>query len=361
MIELLKSEKDGQVRLAVLDALTSLGPDAAPAVPALVSTLQTNYGGQSKEELHQDYRSALALAAIGKPAVAGLRTVLGERKVNVRAEAAMALGRIGPEAEAAIPDLILRLADESERVAHEASLALGRIGPAAVGPLTEATQDPSAAVRARVIEALGPLTANDDRARTFVLERTRDDAPEVRAAALKSLTSSDLPDERLSPILKASLADLHEDVRLAAVNLLMAHRDQLPPLAMHLESLLTAEDDGVARHAAFLLGALGPEAVPILIRSLARDESRIDPNAAALARIGRPAVEPLARSLNDADPRHPSRCGPRPRPGPTVAAGRGREADRRSGRSRPRSPRRVPRRSQSTRSPRHRRRAGRAC
>ena len=90
------TEKDGQVRLAVLDAVTALGPDAAPAVPALVHTLRTDYGGQGKEETHQDYRSALALAAIGEPAVEGLRGLLGERKENVRAEAAMGLGRIGP-------------------------------------------------------------------------------------------------------------------------------------------------------------------------------------------------------------------------------------------------------------------------
>ncbi len=40
MIDRLMKEKDGQVRLAVLDALTALGPDAASAVPALVHTLR---------------------------------------------------------------------------------------------------------------------------------------------------------------------------------------------------------------------------------------------------------------------------------------------------------------------------------
>ena len=125
LIDLLMKEKDGQVRLAVLDAVTALGPDAAPAVPALVHTLRTDYGGQGKEETHQDYRAALALAAIGKPAVEGLRGLLGERKENVRAEAAMGLGRIGPDAEAAIPDLILA-ARGQERTGPSGSLGRAR-------------------------------------------------------------------------------------------------------------------------------------------------------------------------------------------------------------------------------------------
>ena len=53
----------------------------------------------------------------------------------MRAEAAMALGRIGPDAEAAIPDLVRLLGDKNERIGREASLALGRIGTAAVDAL----------------------------------------------------------------------------------------------------------------------------------------------------------------------------------------------------------------------------------
>ena len=142
LIELLMKEKDGQVRLAVFDAVTALGHDAAPAVPALVHTLRTDYGGQGKEETHQDYRAALALAAIGEPAVEGLRGLLGGRKESVRAEVAMGLGRIGPDAGAAIPDLILALGDKSERVRREASVALGRIGTIAVEPLIAAVRAP---------------------------------------------------------------------------------------------------------------------------------------------------------------------------------------------------------------------------
>ena len=97
LIDLLMTEKDGQVRLAVLDTVAGLGLDAASAVPALVHTLRTDYGGLGKEELHQDYRSAIALAAIGKPAVEGLRGLLKERKESVRADSPLTRGRCRTE------------------------------------------------------------------------------------------------------------------------------------------------------------------------------------------------------------------------------------------------------------------------
>ncbi len=296
-------EKDGQVRLAVLDAVTALGHDAEAAVPALVHTLRTNYGGDGHEESHQDYRSALALAAIGRPAVEGLRGLLKERKESVRAEVVMAMGRIGPDAAAAVPDLIPLLGDKSERIRREASLTLGRIGPAALEPLIAASNSEDAAIRARAVEALGHLSAPDDRARQAVLRRAHDPAPEVRAESVRSLGRLHVSDDVLVPILAEDLRHADERVRLAVVELLVARRTLLPLLATEFEALLTAGDDGVARHAAFLLGKLGLEAIPRLLGALRRPDSRVDQIAGALAQIGRPAARALAQAVKDPEPR----------------------------------------------------------
>jgi len=155
LIEILEGDKDGQVRLAVLDSLASLGPAAEPAIPALVKTLKTDFGGRGSEATHQDYRSALALSAIGEPAVEGLRGLLGEKKESVRAEVIMSLGRIGPPAKAAVPDLIPLLTDQSERIRREASVALAGIGEAAIGPLVEAAEGADAIARRMALEGLG--------------------------------------------------------------------------------------------------------------------------------------------------------------------------------------------------------------
>ena len=73
----------------------------------------------------------------------------------MRAEAAMGLGRIGPDAAAAVPDLIGLLGDKSERIRREASVALGRIGTAAVGPLVAASGHDDPIIRAGAVEAIG--------------------------------------------------------------------------------------------------------------------------------------------------------------------------------------------------------------
>jgi HEAT repeat protein len=303
MSDLLMKEKDGQVRLAVLDAVTALGNDAAPAIPALVHTLRTNYGGQGREESHQDYRSALALAAIGKPAVGGLRSLLKERKENVRAEAIMGLGRIGPDAEAAVGDLIGLLGDKSQRIGREVSLALGRIGTTAVVPLITASADKDVTVRARAAEGLGYLSTRNEQVHRAVIKCTHDANPEVRAAAVKALAKFDVPDETISPIVEACLRDDDDGVRLAAVNLLVARRALLATMAPELESQLTAKHEGAARHAAFLLGKFGPEAAPRLLNALGHQNSRIEEIAAALAQIGRPVVGLLTHALDRPEPR----------------------------------------------------------
>ena len=303
MIDLLMKEKDGQVRLAVFDAVTSLGPDAEAAVPALVHTLRTNYGGQGQEESHQDYRSALALASIGKPAVEGLRGLLKERKESVRSEVAMGLGRIGPDAGPAVPDLIPLLGDGSARVRREASRALGLIGPPAVEALIAASADRDVVVRSGAVEGLGTLPGPDDRASRALVESTHDAAPEVRAAAVRSLARLKLPDDVVVPIVRENLRHEDERVRLAVVKLLVERRALLPRMAPEFESLLTADREGVARHAAFLLGKSGPDAAPRLLDALRREGSRVEPIAGALAQIGRPAVELLTRALEAPNPR----------------------------------------------------------
>jgi HEAT repeat protein len=303
MIDLLMKEKDGQVRLAVFDSITMLGPDAEAAVPALVHTLRTNYGGQGQEESHQDYRAALALAAIGKPAVEGLRGLLKERKESVRSEVAMSLGRIGPDAEAAVPDLIPLLGDGSARVRREASTALGLIGPPAIEPLIAASRDRDVIIRVAAVEGLAALLAPDDRASRALVEATRDRAPEVRASALRSLSRLKLPEDVVVAIVRENLQHEDERVRLAVVRLLIEGRTLLSRMAPEFESLLTADQEGVARLAAFLLGKSGPDAAPRLLEALRRPGSRIEPIADGLAQIGRPAVEWLTRAIDDPNPR----------------------------------------------------------
>ncbi len=285
-IELLRHEKDGQIRLAIFDTLTELGPRAAIAVPALVNAIRQNYGGRYNEELHQDYRAALAMASIGKEAVEGLRNLLNEEAENMRAEAAMALGLIGASAASAVPDLLLLLDDESDPVRKDAVRALGNIGEPSVTGLLINVQDESPGVRAATIESLIQAAPEDKRVRQAVTSAVRDDDAVVRAAATAGLDLIDLDESKSAKLLLVSLHDDASDVRIAAINVLSKRPKLLRRLIPELSELLVGESDDVAWHAAFLLQPSGLDALPHIVLAAENPNSRIGQLAEALALVG---------------------------------------------------------------------------
>ncbi|MBL9122522.1 MAG: HEAT repeat domain-containing protein [Planctomycetaceae bacterium] len=75
--------------------------------------------------------AADSLARIGPAAVPALLTAMENRDPAVRARAAQAFARMGPEASAAVPALTRALQDRDPDVRKSAARALGQIGPAA--------------------------------------------------------------------------------------------------------------------------------------------------------------------------------------------------------------------------------------
>ncbi len=305
-IELLRNETDGQIRLAILDTVTEMGPLAADAVPALVFAMRHDFGGRGNEERHQDYRAALALAHIGRPAVESLRNLLSDEKENIRAEAAMALGRIGPDAASAVPDLVALFEKESSRVRVDAVRAVGSIGAASLPTLLRSVKSENPAVRAAAVQAIGAVrlsTLTDARALEAVRVAVQDEVAAVRAAAVATLTTAGLPADELQTVFLTGLQDVDEEVQVAVVNALAADRSILTTMQSQLSGLLTVADEHVAWHAAFLLQQSGKEAEPMLLSALEDERSRVQQIARALALYGKPAVGRLEAALDDPQPR----------------------------------------------------------
>jgi HEAT repeat protein len=106
--------------------------------------------------------SAQGLAQGGPGVVRALRANLKSDQVDFRIDAARSLGVIGPDAKAAVPDLIGALHDPDREVRIAAIFTLGEIGPSAadaVEPLMRAAddyeKDPGTAIM--VIDALGRI------------------------------------------------------------------------------------------------------------------------------------------------------------------------------------------------------------
>lgn len=137
LIEAMTTDSDLFVRRFAAQAVGKVGADPKVAVPALTALLNDKH-----KELNE--AAVEALGRMGAPAVPALSEALkggaGPRRVRpgqnvpdgsalVRSKAAAALGRIGPDAKAAVPALVEALKDNSIRT--DAATALGEIGGAA--------------------------------------------------------------------------------------------------------------------------------------------------------------------------------------------------------------------------------------
>jgi HEAT repeat protein len=168
-------------------------PDAvSSAVPALVKASRP--GGALPTDGTIRAEAAKALGNIGADSSAVvpelLRILQDEANSKVRTEAAHALGKIGERAGSASRALALVMGDPSsgDILRGEAAWALARVGPLALGTaeaLGTATRDHSGYVAVRAAEALWKVSGEASRAALALAARLDD--PAVRNAAAQAL------------------------------------------------------------------------------------------------------------------------------------------------------------------------------
>jgi len=254
-------------REAAADVLGRLGPPARAAVPALIDALQ-------------DKSSAVALMAAR--ALAQVDSTRSSAAVKLLADsldvpgAALALAHIGPEARAAVPNLVAALRPrqktaDQELIRFHAHLALARIGQPAVPALIEALKEKREGVAPLAGEALG-----------WILPPPKEAVPALRAALQKDRTHAAIYARalgQLGPVARAAVPDLTE--------------------------LLS--DAASRAEAAVALVGIDPDqakkAVPPLIEDLQGDDEKQRQTAVlAVARLGhaaRPAADALVTLLRD--------------------------------------------------------------
>jgi HEAT repeat protein len=186
---LLNALKHEKARPGVVYVLGEIGPDAKPAVAALVKLLD-----DPSEEVRHEVLIALGKIGAGaKEAVPALIKVLQGSEGPACYGAAYALGRIGPDAEAAKPALLktLECKDESAVLLAAWAIALQCDDCAAkvVPILIQALSDPAPKYRAEAAAALKAFGSRAKAALPALKKATEDEDPQVRKSAAAAIVA----------------------------------------------------------------------------------------------------------------------------------------------------------------------------
>jgi hypothetical protein len=186
------------------DAIRHMGTNALPSLVREMKVLDAPFGSRILTWINSK-QSKLAFT-IKSPA-------------RRRANAAIACETLGPAATPVVPELIGLLDDETAGV--DAALALVAIGEPAISPLLENLPQASGPARSLSADILAqgfPSATESIVAR--LVQRLQHPKPEVRVSAIEPLCKYQLQSPAAIPAVVACLADVNAEVRyVAALNL----------------------------------------------------------------------------------------------------------------------------------------------
>ena len=248
-LKILLQDGDGDVRLAAARSLGAIGSDDPAIIAALDAALEDSSGAVT-------VAAAEALAMIGKPAVPRLVERLKQPVLSHLA--ARVLADIGPDAQAAVPQLLVVLSTDDDAARRESVQALARTGVASgdvEAALIRILQTPNDAVRPEAAYALARLGIR--KAIPLLEARMSDKDSSLRMAAAWGLVTLD-PDNAarassVVPLLTAALADESPSIRReAAATLTRLGTNALAAVP----ALIPAASDGNPKVRIAVMGAL---------------------------------------------------------------------------------------------------------
>jgi HEAT repeat protein len=237
--------KDPSVRATAVRGLVDMRAASETLVPAMSRIVE-----EGPAELRDDALSVLQ--SVGEPAVPALVNAM--KFPEVRPRAAAILGRIGPQAKAAVPALVDLTKSDDPTARRQALLALAAMGPAAHAAAPAAIgalRDTDMNVRYSACYALGKMgaAAMDGRA---ALQRELDSRdPYISLAAAWALARID-PDcsqtpPKALPMLVKALDDSDPMVRLEAASSMRCLGPQARPAAAALRKVAKEDPSELVR------------------------------------------------------------------------------------------------------------------
>jgi HEAT repeat protein len=295
------ADPDESVRRNTVAALRRIRPGPQVGVPLFIKIMED-------PDPTVRMRAVSALAAGGKDAVPFLVEALKNEKAAYWA--CIALNRIGPEAQAAVPSLTKLLEDKNPQIRREALLALAEIGKPAATAIPQIVKTIANSVdRTTAIYTLGrigvPAANAEEKIKQYI------NNPDKFLATISIWTLAKLHPENKQLAREATeqlFAGLKSDDpqlrTLCARGLALLKPG--PEIALPvMEKAFQGADEQVMRGALDALAGLGPAAVPKLIEALKYEKIRpyviyiIGQNGPA----AKAAVEELVKYIDDKNPR----------------------------------------------------------
>jgi HEAT repeat protein len=274
LIQLVNKESSSSVKRAAIEALGLIGPDAKSAASTLVTVFKSDAALRDE--------AGKALVKIGSDTTVSSLTRLlpadkTDKKIDnaLRSAAATTLGNLGPEAKGAVKALKAVLADKDIPLKRAAIGALGKIGPdakEAVPELVDVLTVQNAQVKLDAIDALGKVGADSKLAIRELGKLVNDPNAAVANKSIEGLTKIG---KNAMPALVEGLKNKDANRRLAVLRLLVANRIDATAALPELLTLATDRNPQINKLALELLGFLGKEAVPELVKLL-KDKEQPD-------------------------------------------------------------------------------------
>jgi HEAT repeat protein len=230
-------EADGDAAELAAGSLAAMGPEAAPAIPALIKATQST---------NPRTRVAAAIALFNvdstneetvQRVVAVVVRALTDDDADVQREALRLLSRSRRADDEQIRAIAKALVHADDYVSAHAAEALVKLGPRSVPILIEAAKDPRSVLWA--ILALEDLGAESKSAQSTLLETAKDEDPLIRQESALALARIQADADAAVPALIAMLDDEQAMVRAAAAHALVSYgeaaRDAVAPLRRMLE------------------------------------------------------------------------------------------------------------------------------
>jgi HEAT repeat protein len=310
--------KDLQVKSEAVRAIGEMGRDADAAIPALVAAFTS-----PSQEIRP--AAEKALVRLGSRSLPMLLSALGHNDELVRMHAASALGFIPDQCECSLPSLVGLLEDPSPAVRAEAAKSLGSFehrATLAVPALRRALKDDY--IRGLAAIALGRIGPAAYSAVPDLIEGLEDPTNPSRAKAASGLGDIGERAAAANAALQKALKADDADLRWRAAHALGQIKGKAATTVSALTKALGDKDVVVRCHAAESLaryGAAARDAVPllgVLFRDGQDDErcaaadalKAIDPDAAATAGVKLWELAKTRGTTFDIDPPPPPKGMP---------------------------------------------------